>query len=79
MYGSLPYGGICRADIPIRRILTSQLDQSELTAITDGIFGVLLGLFGVIDIIAGVGLLKFKDYLNTMAHRHRILSDIIGG
>ena len=60
---------------------TSQLDQSEPTTITGGIFGVLLGLFGVIDIIAGVGLLKFKDYLNTMAHRSRILShkNIIGG
>ena len=60
---------------------TSQLDQSEPTTITGGIFGVLLGLFDVIDIIAGVGLLKFKDYLSTMAHRHRILShkNIIGG
>ena len=58
---------------------TSQLDQAELTAITGGIFGVLLGLSGVIDIIVGVGLPKFKHYLNNIAHRHNIVSDIIGG
>ena len=58
-----------------------QLDKSEPTAITGGILGVLLGSSGEIDIVVGVGLLKFKDYLNTMAHRHRILShkNIIGG
>jgi hypothetical protein len=52
------------------------LDQSEPTAITGGIFSVLLGLSGVIDMIVEVGLLKFKDHLNNMAHCHRILSDI---
>ena len=58
-----------------------QLDHSELTAITGGILGVLLGLSGAIDIVVGVGLPRFKDYLNTMAHRHRILShkNIVGG
>jgi hypothetical protein len=56
-----------------------QLDHSEPTAITGGILGVLLGLSGAIDIVVRVGLLKFKDYLNTMAHRHNILSYIIGG
>ena len=39
---------------------TNQLDQSEPTAITGGNFGVRLGLTGVIDIIVGVRLLKFK-------------------
>ena len=58
---------------------TSQLDQSEPTTITGGILGVLLGSSGEIDIVVGVGLLKFKDHLNTMAHRHNILLYIIGG
>jgi hypothetical protein len=56
-----------------------QLDHSEPTVIKGGILGVLLGLSGAIDIVVRVGLLKFKDYLNTMAHRHNILLYIIGG
>ncbi len=62
-------------------IVPAQLDQSEPTASTGGIFSVLLGLSSVIDIIVGVALLKFKDYLYNMAHRHSILLDIniIGG
>jgi len=60
---------------------TNQLDQSEPTAITGGILGVLLGSSGATDIVVGVGLLKFFDHLNNMAHSHRILShkNIIGG
>jgi len=43
-------------------IQINQLDQSEPTAITGGILGVLLGLSAAIDIVIGVGLLKFEDY-----------------
>ena len=75
-------GGLCLGGTIAGAGLISQ-DQNAIlpTAITGSVFGVLAGLSGVIDIIVGVGLLKFKDYLNTMAHRHRILShkNIIGG
>jgi len=49
-YGYLPY------------IVTTQLDQSEPTAIKGGILCVLMGLSGTIEIVVGVGLLKFEDY-----------------
>ena len=61
-------GGICLGGAIAGGGLISD-DQTAIlpTAITGSVFGVLLGLSGLIDILVGVGLLKFKGWGRILA------------